>query len=56
MRRPIASLFMRGVMFNPNTGTQQVIDTDEMDCTTPNGRSRIQAIERLLFRRSRESA
>ncbi len=45
------SLYMRGIMFNPAAETAQVVDTDEMDCTTRTGRRQKRVLEQLLFRR-----
>lgn len=56
MRQRIAALFARGIMFDPQSQTQRVVDTDQMDCTTPSGRERKRAFESVLFRRREPTA
>lgn len=45
-----ASLFARGVLFDPGSGRTSEVDTDKIDCSTPAGRDQKRAVERLLFR------
>ncbi|HEV2080569.1 MAG TPA: hypothetical protein VGR19_11825 [Allosphingosinicella sp.] len=49
--RPIrrASLFMRGVMFDPQSSTTTPIDTtEESDCTTPAGHARLRVLRGIF--------
>jgi hypothetical protein len=53
-RKRTASLFMRGIMFDPGAGTTSAVDTtDESDCTTGPGHARLKVLRGLVARPER---